>query len=186
MADIVFIGLSVTSSWGNGHATNYRALMRCLDAAGHRVTFLERDVPWYAQHRDLPNPPWGETFLYNSTDQLRRDHAGRVRQADAVVVGSYVPEGVAVGHWVCDTAGGVTAFYDIDTPVTLAKLDAGETEYLDRDLVPRYDLYLSFAGGPTLQRLADEFGSPRPRPFYCMVDATSYYPEDVATRWDLG
>ena len=184
--DIVFLGLSVTSSWGNGHATNYRALMRCLDAAGHRVTFLERDVPWYAQHRDLPQPPWGQTFLYGSVEELRRDHEARIRNADAVIVGSYVPEGVAVGRWVCDTATAVTAFYDIDTPVTLAKLDAGDTEYLDRDLVARYDVYLSFTGGPTLQRLESEYGSPRARAFYCMVDPTSYYPQDVECRWDLG
>ncbi len=184
--DIVFVGLSVTSSWGNGHATNYRALMRCLDEAGHNVTFLERDVPWYAQQRDLPNPPWGRTFLYGSLDELRREHTQIVRNADAVVVGSYVPEGVAVGTWVCDTADGVTAFYDIDTPITLAKLEAGDTEYLDRDLVGRYDLYLSFTGGPTLDRIADDFGSPRPRAFYCMVDPTSYYPEDAEQRWDLG
>ena len=184
--DIVFLGLSVTSSWGNGHATNYRALLRCLTDAGHDVTFLERDVPWYAQQRDLPNPPWGQTFLYTSLDDLRREHAERVARADAVVVGSYVPDGVAVGNWACDTAGGVTAFYDIDTPVTLAKLEAGDTEYLDRDLVARYDLYLSFTGGPTLQRIENDYGSPRARAFYCMVDPTSYYPEAIEPRWDLG
>ena len=183
---IVFVGLSITSSWGNGHATNYRALMRCLDAAGHSVTFLERDVPWYAQQRDLPNPPWGETFLYGSLEELRRNHAERVRDADAVVVGSYVPDGVAVGEWVCATTRGVTAFYDIDTPVTLAKLEAGDFEYLDRDLVRRYDLYLSFTGGPTLDRLANDYGSPAPHAFYCMVDPTSYHPEDADPRWDLG
>ena len=184
--DIVFLGLSVTSSWGNGHATNYRALMRCLTEAGHDVTFLERDVPWYAQQRDLPNPPWGQTHLYGSLDELRRAHAERVAGADAVVVGSYVPDGVAVGRWACETAGGVTAFYDIDTPVTLAKLEAGDTEYLDRDLVARYDLYLSFTGGPTLQRISNDYGSPRARAFYCMVDPTGYYPEPTEQRWDLG
>ena len=184
--NIVFLGLSVTSSWGNGHATNYRALMRCLSHSGHDVTFLERDVPWYAQQRDLPNPPWGHTHLYGSVDELRREHADRVAAADAVIVGSYVPEGVAVGHWACDTATGVTAFYDIDTPVTLAKLEAGDTEYLDRDLVGRYHLYLSFTGGPTLQRIESDYGSPRARAFYCMVDPTAYYPEETEQRWDLG
>ncbi len=183
---IVFLGLSVTSSWGNGHATNYRGLMRSLDAAGHDVTFLERDVPWYAQQRDLPEPPWGRTFLYDSVEQLRREHNALVADADVVVVGSYVPEGVAVGTWVCDTATGATAFYDIDTPITLAKLEAGDTEYLDRTLVPRYDLYLSFTGGPTLQRIERDYGSPRARAFYCMVDPTSYYPEEAPTGWDLG
>ncbi|MPZ71860.1 MAG: glycosyltransferase [Nitriliruptorales bacterium] len=184
--DIVFVGLSVTSSWGNGHATNYRGLMRALEAAGHVVTFLERDMPWYAGQRDLPAPPWGETFLYGSFDELTRTHADRVREADAVIVGSYVPQGVAVGNWVCRTARGVTAFYDIDTPVTLEKLEAGDQEYLSRELVRRYELYLSFTGGPTLERLEREFGSPRARAFYCMVDPDGYYPDGREPRWDLG
>ena len=183
---IVFLGLSITSSWGNGHATNYRALMRALEAAGHDVLFLERDVPWYAAHRDLPYPPWGRTALYGSLEELRSAWAEAVRGADLVVVGSYVPEGVAVGEWVLETAQGVPAFYDIDTPVTLAKLDRGDHEYLAPELIPRYRLYLSFTGGPTLQRLEEELGSPRARAFYCLVDPDLYYPEPCELRWDLG
>jgi spore maturation protein CgeB len=183
---IVFLGLSVTSSWGNGHATNYRALMRALDERGHDVVFLERDVPWYAAQRDLPEPPWGRTVLYGSLDELREVHAGAVRDADLVVVGSYVPEGVAVGEWVTATADGVPAFYDIDTPVTLAKLERGDHEYLAPHLIPRYRLYLSFTGGPTLQRLEQELGSPCARAFHCLVDPETYFPERVPARWDLG
>ena len=183
---VVFLGLSVTSSWGNGHATNYRALMRALEARGHEVTFLERDVPWYASHRDLPDPPWGRTHLYGSLDELRERHAAAVRDADLVVVGSYVPEGVAVGEWVTGTARGIPAFYDIDTPVTLAKLDRGDFEYLAPHLIPRYRLYLSFTGGPTLRRLEDELGSPAAHAFHCLVDPDNYLPEQVEPRWDLG
>jgi spore maturation protein CgeB len=183
---IVFLGLSVTSSWGNGHATNYRALMRALDARGHDVLFLERDVPWYAAQRDLPDPPWGRTVLYASLEELRDRHAGAVRDADVVIVGSYVPEGVAVGEWVTATARGVAAFYDIDTPVTLAKLDRGDHEYLAPHLIPRYRLYLSFTGGPTLERLEQELGSPCAQAFHCLVDPEFYFPETVPARWDLG
>src|ERR671933_551461 len=154
---IVFLGLSITSSWGNGHATNYRGLVRALTERGHEVLFLERDVPWYAENRDLPDPPYGRTELYASLEELKERFGAEVRGADLVVVGSYVPQGVAVGEWVTATAGGATAFYDIDTPVTLAKLERGDEEYLTRSLIPRYDLYLSFTGGPTLQRLKQEF-----------------------------
>src|SRR5438309_1984544 len=121
MADemkIVIIGLSITSSWGNGHATTYRGLVRELVARGHDVLFLERDVPWYAQNRDLPHPPYGNTRLYRSLDELR-GYEKEMKAADCVIVGSYVPDGVAVGQWVTETACRVTAFYDIDTPVTL-------------------------------------------------------------------
>ena len=98
--DIVILGLSITSSWGNGHATTYRGLVRELHRSGHRVLFLERDQPWYADNRDMPKPPYGETQLYGSVEELQDRFAGRVRDADLVVVGSYVPEGIAVGRWV--------------------------------------------------------------------------------------
>jgi spore maturation protein CgeB len=185
--DIVVIGLSITSSWGNGHATTYRGLVRELVRRGHRVAFLERDVPWYAMNRDMPQPPYGETILYGTLEELRSRHGWRVREADLVIVGSYVPEGAAVGEWVTRAARGLTAFYDIDTPVTLAKLARGDAEYLSHELVRRYGLYLSFTGGPTLHRLESEFGSPAARPLYCAVDPELYSPEPEAQpRWDLG
>jgi spore maturation protein CgeB len=183
---VVFCGLSITSSWGNGHATNYRALVRELCARGHKVLFLERDVPWYASQRDLPRPPWGRTALYGSLAQLRREHHEDVAAADLVVVGSYVPEGVAVCEWVLETAGGVTAFYDIDTPVTLGKLRRGDREYLSPDLVGSFDLYLSFTGGPTLEVLESEFGARRAIAFHCLVDPDAYRPLPSPKRWDLG
>jgi len=184
--DIVIIGLSITSSWGNGHATTYRGLMRELVARGHTVLFLERDVPWYAAARDLPMPPYGRTELYASREDLRARFTDAVRQADLVIVGSYVPEGVAIGEWVMQTATGVTAFYDIDTPVPLAALQRGACEYLAPRLIPRYALYLSFTGGPILQRLEQVYGSPMARPLYCAVDPTLYYPEECHPMYDLG
>jgi spore maturation protein CgeB len=151
--NIVILGLSITSSWGNGHATTYRGLVRELTRQGHHVLFLERDMPWYAAQRDLPDPPFGKTRLYDSVATLKRACADAVRAADAVIVGSYVPDGAAVAEWALDEASGCVAFYDIDTPVTLAKLDAGDHEYLAPELVPRFDLYLSFTGVPVLGRL---------------------------------
>jgi spore maturation protein CgeB len=182
---IVFLGLSITSSWGTGHATNYRALVRALAGRGHEVTFLERDVPWYAANRDLPSPPWCETHLYGSPRGLRR-FAGEIARADLAVLGSYVPDGVAVGCWLLQKAGGATAFWDIDTPVTVAKLDRGDHEYLAPSLVPRFDLYLSFTGGPLLSRLEHDYGARTPVAFYCMADTDLYRPLDDEERWLLG
>lgn len=183
---IVILGLSITSSWGNGHATTYRALVAALVARGHEVLFLERDVPWYAANRDLLYPPYGQTALYHDLAELDERFAAPVRHADLVIVGSYVPEGRAVCAWALATARGVTALYDIDTPVTLAALARDACEYLARALVPRFDLYLSFTGGPTLRRLETAFGARRARPLYCAVDPAQYFPEPVARRWDLG
>ena len=184
--DIVILGLSITSSWGNGHATTFRGLVRELDKNGHRVTFLERDVPWYAAHRDLPQPPFCQTILYKTLDELKEQHGERIAAADLVIVGSYVPEGVAVGAFVTETATGITAFYDIDTPVTLAKLQREDYEYLHPQLISQYHIYLSFTGGPTLQQLEQEYGSPMARAFYCSFDPGLYYPEQYPLQWDLG
>jgi spore maturation protein CgeB len=183
---IVMLGLSITSSWGNGHATTYRGLARELAARGHRVLFLERDAPWYAQHRDLPQPPYARTELYGSQAELHERFAHDVREADLVIVGSYVPDGAEVGRWVVETARGLTAFYDIDTPVTLARLATNDCPYLDKELVRRYGLYLSFTGGPTLIRIERELGAQRALPLYCAADPREYRPELRPMRWDLG
>ncbi len=182
---IVILGLSITSSWGNGHATTYRGLVRELCALGHDVLFLERDVPWYAKHRDLAQPSFGRTELYADVEELRDRFANDVRDADFVIVGSYVPDGVQVGEWVCNTARGATAFYDIDTPVTLAKLARGDYEYINPQLIPKYNVYLSFSGGKTLRVLEHDWGSPCARPLYCSVDPELYFPEVALPKYDL-
>jgi spore maturation protein CgeB len=181
---LVVLGLSLSSSWGNGHATTFRALLKAFAARGHDILFLERDVPWYRNNRDIADPDYCRLEFYDSAEEL--DHwRGEIRDADAVIVGSYVPEGVAVGRYVQGTARGVTAFYDIDTPVTLAKLERGDFEYLSPELIPGYDLYLSFTGGPTLRRIERQYGAPAARALYCSVDPECYRPLDLPKRWDL-
>lgn len=184
--NMVVLGLSITSSWGNGHATTYRGLLRELDALGHRVTFLERDVPWYADQRDLPDPGYCRLRLYRDLPDLQKRFGETVAAADVVIVGSYVPEGVAVGDWVQQQARGTVAFYDIDTPVTLAKLRAGDEAYLAARQIPGYHLYLSFTGGPTLGELERTWGAPRARALYCAFDPALYFPETLPPRWSLG
>jgi spore maturation protein CgeB len=184
--NIVILGLSITSSWGNGHATTYRSLVRGLADRGHDVLFLERDRSWYAENRDLPNPPFGRTALYESLDDLRAGFTDSVRAADLVIVGSYVPDGIAVASWVLDIARGVTAFYDIDTPITLDALANGRCAYLDCRQIPRFSLYLSFSGGPILATLEHRHGARLAVPLYCSVDPELYYPLGGAPRHDLG
>jgi len=181
---IVVLGLSLSSSWGNGHATTWRALLRALAARGHDILFLERDVPWYAAHRDLTEPDFCRLAFYRSLGELAVWHEA-IARSDAVIVGSFVPEGVAVGRLVQRVARGAKAFYDIDTPVTLTKLERGDEEYLSPALVRGYDLYLSFTGGPVLTRLMRRYGSPSAQVLHCSVDATAYQPLDLPLRWDM-
>jgi nucleoside-diphosphate-sugar epimerase/spore maturation protein CgeB len=181
---LIVFGLSLSSSWGNGHATTFRALLKAFAARGHEVLFLERDVPWYRNNRDIAEPDYCQLEFYHSVEELDHKRA-EIRSADAVIVGSYVPEGVEVGRFVQRTARGITAFYDIDTPVTLAKLDRHDFEYLSPDVIPGYDLYLSFTGGPTLRRIERQFGSPMARALYCSVDPDAYPVLDTPKKWDL-
>jgi spore maturation protein CgeB len=182
---IVVLGLSLSSSWGNGHATTWRALLAALAAQGHDILFLERDVPWYAKNRDLVDPTYCGLRFYSEVDDLVR-FKSEIRGADLVVVGSFVPDGVAVIDFVQREAVGLTAFYDIDTPVTMAALRVDRCTYLAPEQVSQFDLYLSFTGGPVLRRLEVEFGARMAREFYCSVDEQAYHPLDVAKRWDVG
>lgn len=182
----VIIGLSVTSSWGNGHATTYRALLKELAVLGHDILFLEKNVAYYAHNRDMPRPDFCELGLYESNDALKKQYSKEVAQADVVIVGSYVQQGVEVGSWVLETAKGTTAFYDIDTPVTLAKLERKDYEYINPELIARYDLFLSFCGGPILDHLEKHYGSPMAKPLHCSVDPDLYFPETEEKELQMG
>ena len=181
---LVFLGLSLSSSWGNGHATTYRALLKALHRRGHELLFLERDQPWYAEHRDLPDPDFCMLRFYDGVDELKRFRRA-LAEADAVIIGSYVPDGIAVIDLVLPLARR-TAFYDIDTPVTLRALESGDAVYIAPAQVPLFDLYLSFTGGPTLRGLERQWGARCARPLYCAVDPAVHHNTAVQRRWDLG
>ncbi|HEY0938675.1 MAG TPA: glycosyltransferase [Steroidobacter sp.] len=184
--EIIFIGLSITSSWGNGHASTYRSLIRGLHGLGHRVLFLECDQPWYASNRDAPVLQYCKSRLYSDFEELRERYTQRIRAAGAVVVGSYVYDGRRVCDWVLEHAGGIKLFYDIDTPVTLAKLRNDQCDYLALSQVPEFDVMLSFSGGPTLLRLQEEFGARKARALYCSVDVEQHRPVPHRREIDLG
>ena len=184
--DIVVLGLSLSSSWGNGHATTFRALIGALHAAGQRVLFLERDVPWYANSRDLPDPDFCELQYYTSVEDLLERWTAQLQSARAVIIGSYVPEGVAVIDALDKLDLAQLCFYDIDTPVTLAKLDRGDEEYLARRQIPLFDTYFSFSGGPVLDRLEQQYGARSAQALYCSVDDARYSPSGETQHWDLG
>jgi spore maturation protein CgeB len=163
----VILGLSTRSAARSRLAVNDRGLLRELDARGHEILVLERRGSQRAEGaaKDVstrtsrkPN-----TSPYRSVSELKRRYSRSIREAHVVIVGPFVPDGAEVGKWVTRTAKGVTAFYDIDTPNTLAKLEHGDASYLTRALIPKYDLYLSVTGGPTVERMQEEFQSPMAR-----------------------
>ncbi|ACL55971.1 CgeB family protein [Methylobacterium nodulans] len=173
---IVVFGLTVSSSWGNGHATLWRGLCRALADRGHRVVFFERDVPYYAENRDLHTLPGGELVLYPDwTPELRAQAERAVRKSDAAIVTSYCPDAVAATELVQGAA--MRVFYDLDTPVTLARLAAGETvPYLGPRGLSDFDLVLSYTGGGALEALRTRLGAARVLPLYGHVDPDAHRP----------
>lgn len=181
---IVIFGLAITSSWGNGHATTYRSLCKALARRGHRIDFVEKDKEWYRGNRDMPHPEFCTVNLYNDWKTSRRGLLDLTRGADAIVIGSYFSDAIALTRELLDAGRGPLIFYDIDTPVTIARLRLeGATDYLDAELIPFYSAYLSFAGGPLLHEIEDRFGSPEAVPFYCSVDPDLHRPTAVNKRY---
>ncbi len=177
---IVIYGLTITSAWGNGHATTYRSLAKALARRGHRIHFIEKDVEWYRANRDLPAPEYCSLHLYDDWAAEERALVRHAQDADVIVVGSYFPDAIAATRAMLDAGCGPVLFYDIDTPITLTQLRThGRCDYLDAALIPRYAAYLSFTGGPALRELEDVFASPWAVPFYCSVDPDLYQPVPV-------
>jgi spore maturation protein CgeB len=186
---LVVFGLSLSSSWGNGHATTYRALLEAFARRGHEITFYEWDAPWYGGgNRDLPDPGFCRLVLYPAWERVAAEAIAEAREADAVLVGSYVRDGARVIDALADAGAGPLSFYDIDTPVTVAGLRAGGTDYLRADQVPLFARYLSFTGGPFLREVLEaELGARSAVPLYCSVDPERYRPTepDPALAADL-
>ena len=174
---IVLFGLTVTSSWGNGHATTFRSLLKALAARGHVIDFIEKDVQWYRNNRDLPSPTFSAVHLYQEWNEAAARLLAIARDADVIVVGSYFPDTIAAVNALMAQAFAPIVFYDIDTPVTLAGLVAdGRTDYLTAALIPCFAAYLSFSGGPALQTLEQVFGARKTVVFCCSVDPDLYRP----------
>ncbi len=180
---ITIFGLAITSSWGNGHATTFRALCAALKHRGHHINFFEKNVEWYASNRDLPDPPFVDLHLYTDWQEVLPKVHRALADSDVAVVGSYFPDGVAALQEVIDAPTPVKAFYDIDTPVTMAALrTCGKNEYVDARLLPELHMYFSFTGGPVLQELESRFGVRRAAPLYCSFDPDAYRPQPTDSR----
>lgn len=172
---VVIFGLSITSSWGNGHATTFRALCQALHARGHRIVFFEKNVEWYASNRDMPEPPFSTVKLYEDWNEAVPRMRAELRDADVAVLGSYFPDGIAAAEMIFDSPARVKTFYDIDTPITVTALrERGGTEYLKAKQIPGFDIYFSFTGGPMLRELESRFGARHAYPLYCSFDSKEY------------
>jgi spore maturation protein CgeB len=181
---LVIFGLTISSSWGNGHATLWRGLCKALARRGHDVVFFERDVPYYAFNRDLLELPDGELCLYPSWEDALPLARWHLSDADAAMVTSYCPDGIAASDLILEAAVPVRAFYDLDTPVTLARLEAGESvDYIGPRGLSEFDVVLSYTGGRALEELQRRLGARRVVPLYGSVDKDAYRPSEGAAQY---
>lgn len=181
---IVVFGLTISSSWGNGHATLWRGLCNALARRGHRIVFFEQDAPYYAQNRDVRELPGVEIVLYPDWDAVRGRAAAEVRDADVAMVTSYCPDGIAATDLVLDAPAATRAFYDLDTPVTLSRIGRGETTgYIGPRGLSEFDLVLSYTGGAALDELRTRLGARLVAPLYGHVDPAVHRPVPPVERY---
>jgi spore maturation protein CgeB len=171
---ITVFGLTLSSSWGNGHATPYRAIIRALDRMGHKVHFFEKDVPYYSSRRDFDSCNYCELTLYPAWANVRERALSAAADSDVVITASFLPEGRRINDEILDLGHPLHIFYDLDTPVTLNSLRQGDVEYVDAAQIPAFDLVLSFTGGKALALLQDEYRARMVRPLYGCVDPDDY------------
>jgi spore maturation protein CgeB len=172
-------GLCVSSSWGNGHATLWRGLIKALVRRGHTLTFYEKDAPYYASTRDGWEPPFGaDLSIYEHFEDIRDEANRKLQHTDLAIVTSYCPDGSAASALVLDSRASIKAFYDLDTPVTLDTLSSGRSvSYLPAEGLNRFDLVLSYTGGRALDELKTRLGARVVEPLYGWVDAETHRPE---------
>ncbi|HEY7388292.1 MAG TPA: glycosyltransferase [Bryobacteraceae bacterium] len=181
---LVVFGLAVSSSWGNGHATSWRGLIRALASLGHHVIFFERDQPFYAAHRDLWELPDAELILYPNWQDVRDTARRRLAEADVAMVTSFCPDAIPATEEVLDSAARIRCFYDFDTGTTLEALRVGRpVAYIPERGLGDFDLVLSCTGGAALQQLKTQLGARHVAPLYASVDPEIHHPAQPEARF---
>ena len=171
---ITIFGLTISSSWGNGHATPYRAIIRALHCKGHQIHFFEKDVPYYRSRRDFDRCNYCNLTLYQEWAQIRAIALETAGASDVVITASYLPDGQRISDEILGLSRPLRVFYDLDTPITLRKLESGGVEYVRCDQIPDFDLVLSFTGGKSIAELEKRYGARMACPLYGCVDPDVY------------
>ena len=182
---LTFFGLTISSSWGNGHATLLRGLFKALSARGHHIAFFERDVPYYAAHRDLVEMPGVELYLYRDWNEIAVTARNVVAESDVAIVTSYCPDGIAATELVVSSNVSLRVFYDLDTPITLEAMQKGEQlAYIGPRKLLDFDLVLSYTGGAALTALQDQLGARYVVPLFGSVDPAIHHPAPPRSSYE--
>jgi spore maturation protein CgeB len=185
---IVIFGLTISSSWGNGHATLWRGLCGALNRLGHDIVFFEHNRPYYESSRDWTSSDATQLVLYDGWWSIRDVVIRQLQDADVAIVTSYCSDAVLACEEILESGRALPVFYDLDTPVTLATLQSGEqVPYLGPEGLAPYELVLSYTGGAALTELQSALGAKRTAPLYGHVDPNTHRPAAAieAYRADL-
>ncbi|HZR46920.1 MAG TPA: glycosyltransferase [Candidatus Manganitrophaceae bacterium] len=175
---LVIFGLTISSSWGNGHATLWRGLCRALAGRGYQIVFFEKDASYYAAHRDFSGLPGVALMLYPSWEEVRPLAEKELADADLGMVTSYCPDGIAASELLFSSPVRLRIFYDLDTPVTLQNIRAGlPVAYIGPRGLRDFDLVFSYTGGRALEEVRSRLGAQRVAPLYGSVDPAAHRPE---------
>lgn len=178
---IAIFGLTLSSSWNNGHATLWRGLCKALVALGHEFVFFERDVPHYANARDWPSLPpamsRSQLVLYSDWSAIEPRVRQELAQCDTAIVSSYCFDAQAATDAILDAQHPLAVFYDLDTPVTLDSLRSDkQVPYIPWRGLGDFDLVLSYTGGAALEALRSDLCAHRVRALYGHVDPDLHHP----------
>ncbi len=189
--DIAFFGSSLVSAYWNGAATYYRGIIRALAERGHRITFYEPDAYGRQQRRDMPDPVWARVVVYagEGEDGLLRalteaSSANLIVKASGVGVFDELLERAVVEM---QRPGTLVAFWDVDAPATLDRVERNPEDPF-RQLIPGYDLILTYGGGDAVVKAYEALGARMCAPIYNALDPATHYPVDPDPRFaaDLG
>ena len=177
---IAFFGSSLVSAYWNGAATYYRGIIRALSQRGYAVTFYEPDAYDRQAHRDIADPPWARVVVYAPTEAGVEAALADGRGADVVVKTS----GVGVFDEYLEAAvlaqrrpGALTVFWDVDAPATLDRISANPGDPF-RELIPQYDLVLTYGGGAPVVNGYLAYGARQCVPIYNALDPLTHFPAE--------
>jgi spore maturation protein CgeB len=187
---ITFFGSSLVSAYWNGAATYYRGIIRALHARGYQVTFYEPDAYERQAHRDIPDPEWARVVVYPPTPEGLECALEAGCTADIVIKTSGV--GVFDRELEADVlarrrSSSIAIFWDVDAPATLDRVHQDPADPF-LQLIPQYDLVLTYGGGDPVVRAYTACGARECVPIYNALDPETHYPveRDPRFRADLG
>jgi spore maturation protein CgeB len=185
---IYVFGSSLTSCYWNGAATYYRGIYKSLHRLGHEITFAEPDIYNRQQNRDCSVIEYANVRVYETPRDLKTV-LSEASRADLIIKHSGVgadDELLESEVLNCGSARSRSAFWDVDAPATLARLEENPHDAF-RPLIPHYDFIFTYGGGDPVVQHYQRLGAKNCLPIYNALDPDTHHPvpPDQSLQCDL-